>query len=189
MNLLKKLIPFVCLVFLFACDGENIDELLEKELEKGPTIVYEDEGKLNYLVDQVPLYDNQGFGALEEDIFYIVSSDSIFCYPGGGVTGSLVSEDAFVLYIIKNRDGTFSLASGFFVREFDGVKKTVIINPACKGELPSINITQADRQTISGSFEGEGYVIEPDGGPLDCEDYANSGKISATFSVPILICD
>lgn len=195
MKMRLVLLTFSLLCILISCSEDNLVEVIEEVIDKEVEVI-KGKGNFSYRLAGEQENVSNGYGASIDNVFYAIASDSLLCSPGGGIQGTLNSEEAFVLYLVTADGSNFRLNNAYFPRIVNGEQRTLVIPSdaypleQCGAETSILTIDSIANGFISGSVEGDSYdFVGGLSGDFECNPFEKVGKIKVEFSVPVISCD
>lgn len=189
---MQKLTLLFAILFLVSCSKESFDETIIEESPFDPVLV-ELESSISFRVtesDDAELLAGTAYRSTFGEVQYIIGSDgtTVEC-PGSSVSYDGDGEFFYISWIVTDQ-GPFVYGARFSTI-IDGKKRSVALvgAPDCVDVYADVTYEEVDDKlvgTISGRFLYLEYIEEP---LFDCKNWKDAGELTASFNVPLTICN
>ena len=191
---MKKLaIVFLSTLFIFSCTKENIDELELIEKENEPTIV-ELDNSINFRISRSSngeLTEGSAYRNTFNETYYTVASKGMTVECPGSSTSWDGDGVFFIIQWVVLPDGSAGAYYARFITTIDGEQRDVsYVSPPECGELSlSVEFEEIDDRVV-GTCTGRFFYLDYQGEPFnDCMNWVDAGELTASFDVPLVICN
>lgn len=181
-------------IFLCSCERENFSEVVDIPLPEEPVLV-EYEGGFLYAGPSGNERFSRGNARVTGDNgqarTFAISSDSLVCNPGGGISiEPLDNGDNFLWLEFYSFEEEYYSFNAIMSAEVDGQLRVLYAIPVganCERTVEiDLNITELTDEYVSGTFTSDFYAFP--NGPLNdtlpCLGFEPVGAFTAEFSLP-----
>lgn len=161
-------------------------------LEKCPTSPKIEKGIFQYNFQGKPINNyNEGFARLIPDSkFYIVASDSIECSIDGNYETNALRDTGFVITFYKDLQNNITIPRAVLKRVVNGSAVTLYSGDhvkACPNTRPVITIGKEADGIVAGSYKAEFFELIGQN-PDECTSWRSVGILTASFAIPLDVC-